>query len=748
MEHFVLPPEYNKLDEFGIEIPENKERRRLVKQFALRKMADAFRKFKQILARDYVSKNETPDFKGQYEKLKDDWPEFVRQKKSEQFIEISKKNKENAAKKEYNHIMGPGGYRLSEPKWEKMENDLRARGIPLGTEGWDPRAKSWWYGHGGTLHLETGVCVHRNTAFKPTQALIDAMRDAQEGKIRFNRENDALTKALGNPEHPGRVRGKGPVPWKVGFSQDDDPYGYRSRKRKMDRDADVVARLASEFDEMKKTLNILVQERSAGGTHEDHPADLGSQQRRSSVASTQAPSASANAPTIDITAPEPPRYPVDDVKEMKECHLHYPMGNISMKVAIGMALPCLPGALHHNNPIQDGYARVTVEDIVPGFEDLEIDIATPEGERRLGNLKRQIILWKKKFIKFPGEDARPTSPPPSGGGGGGGGGAAGGGGSPTPPSRQSTPPSNPPPAGKQTPPPSPPPAGKQTPPSNPPPAKKQKQSWIINPDPYVPKTTKVPEPSLKPLIPRPWELDDEEIDAAVAADVEKWKADIKAKREPEPKPVFSEKEKKWAKSFLTTPSQAEKNMPDDYGRELRRQAEKLKADKGKKALEDKEKEIKTCGKQVAQLGEQIKQSIPPLIVQASGPDEDPAIIAAAAAQGITVKGAREMADDFGMTLRAVLGLEDAPMSAVVTQYVLNGPLVEPAQEESLPAQMQSLLRWYKGFIEHKAGTEFIYAEVRHEHHYKHYYVQVHMSELFQLFNLRELDKSILSCYVL
>jgi hypothetical protein len=189
-------------------------------------------------------------------------------------------------------------------------------------------------------------------------------------------------------------------------------------------------------------------------------------------------------------------------------------------------------------------------------------------------------------------------------------------------------------------------------------------------------------------------------------------------------------------------------MPDDYGRELRRQAEKLKADKGKKALEDKEKEIKTCGKQVAQLGEQIKQSIPPLIVQASGPDEDPAIIAAAAAQGITVKGAREMADDFGMTLRAVLGLEDAPMSAVVTQYVLNGPLVEPAQEESLPAQMQSLLRWYKGFIEHKAGTEFIYAEVRHEHHYKHYYVQVHMSELFQLFNLRELDKSILSCYVL
>ena len=77
---------------------------------------------------------------------------------------------------------------------------------------------------------------------------------------------------------------------------------------------------------------------------------------------------------------------------MKECDLHYPVGNISTKVAIGSALPCTPRALHQNNPIQDGYARVTVEDIFQGFEDLEIDYATPEGERRLGDVKRQFIL--------------------------------------------------------------------------------------------------------------------------------------------------------------------------------------------------------------------------------------------------------------------------------------------------------------------------------------------------------------------
>ncbi|KAK1608974.1 hypothetical protein QYE76_032647 [Lolium multiflorum] len=81
------------------------------------------------------------------------------------------------------------------------------------------------------------------------------------------------------------------------------------------------------------------------------------------------------------------------------------------------------------------------------------------------------------------------------------------------------------------------PVGDQTPPPNPPPAKKQKQSWTINPEPYVPKTTKVPEPSLKPLIPRPWELSVEENAAVVAAQHEKWKADCKKKREPEPKPA-------------------------------------------------------------------------------------------------------------------------------------------------------------------------------------------------------------------
>ena len=65
----------------------------------------------------------------------------------------------------------------------------------------------------------------------------------------------------------------------------------------------------------------------------------------------------------------------------------------------------------------------------------------------------------------------------------------------------------------------------------------------------------------------------------MAAQHEKWKEECKKKREGEPKPVYSDKQKQWAKSFLNTPSQAAKNLPDDYARELRKQALMMKKKK-------------------------------------------------------------------------------------------------------------------------------------------------------------------------
>jgi hypothetical protein len=200
------------------------------------------------------------------------------------------------------------------------------------------------------------------------------MEDAQARLIRVDRENDELTHALGNPEHTGQTRGKGAgVPWKEGFSQHKDPYGYKSHKRKKDREEDQIGKVEHELADMKRMMHQLSQgDRSR--PQEDPALDLNCQ-RRSSMASTELPADEHDARIID-DAPGPrypvddapgPHYPVDDVREMTNCELYQPMKNMTFKVASGDALPCLPEALHHGNPIWAGYARVSVLDIVPGL---------------------------------------------------------------------------------------------------------------------------------------------------------------------------------------------------------------------------------------------------------------------------------------------------------------------------------------------------------------------------------------------
>ena len=75
----------------------------------------------------------------------------------------------------------------------------------------------------------SGKCVWTNDQLnipvKKLQQYIDA---AQQGTFVPDRENDELTMALGNPEHPGRTRGTpGSVPWKARFP---NAGGYKTRE--------------------------------------------------------------------------------------------------------------------------------------------------------------------------------------------------------------------------------------------------------------------------------------------------------------------------------------------------------------------------------------------------------------------------------------------------------------------------------------------------------------------------------------
>ena len=83
----------------------------------------------------------------------------------------------------------------------------------------------------GELDRETGNYSTRASLKGADDAILVAIEEARSGVFQPNRENDELTRALGNPEHPRRTRGKGVIPWYEGFSDWNADYRSRARRK-------------------------------------------------------------------------------------------------------------------------------------------------------------------------------------------------------------------------------------------------------------------------------------------------------------------------------------------------------------------------------------------------------------------------------------------------------------------------------------------------------------------------------------
>ena len=79
-----------------------------------------------------------------YKKLRDDWPEFVRYKTSEDGEERLGRNQQNARQKVYHHKTGSDGYRSAIPKWQRMKADLLAKGIHPFSLEWPECSNNWF----------------------------------------------------------------------------------------------------------------------------------------------------------------------------------------------------------------------------------------------------------------------------------------------------------------------------------------------------------------------------------------------------------------------------------------------------------------------------------------------------------------------------------------------------------------------------------------------------------------------------
>ena len=91
------------------------------------------------------------------------------------------------------------------PKWDKSEKEMEDAGATPVTKSWPPRVRTWFYAHGGELDLKTCKVSTKACLNGADDKILVAIEEARLGVFQPNRENDELTRDLGNPEHPGRT---------------------------------------------------------------------------------------------------------------------------------------------------------------------------------------------------------------------------------------------------------------------------------------------------------------------------------------------------------------------------------------------------------------------------------------------------------------------------------------------------------------------------------------------------------------
>jgi len=610
MTHFTLPALEVDPDEEEPNEEEMKRRKeaieKKVKAWALKKMADLFRAWKKRLNLEFIEKDKTPDFDNGYDKIRDYWEDFVAYKKSDpEALKRSETNKKNASQKKFHHTMGSKGYDGNMAKWDALETELDNKGFPPEPRTWNERTRNWFYGHGGTLDPKGKAIFnqrHKDNPLLPIEEIRKAVKDVEEGRFVPDRENDELSRALGNKEHDGRARGfAGSPPWTIAFPEERKKFSDRSHQRRKEREeaekAAAAAEKAAAEDRLRvveAAVELLEKERlerlgQQGSGQSQRLMIEGASNRKSSVASTQLQEGDDDAP---MTTDPPRRYPVDDITETTHCELKVELLNLKLTVAEGMAIPIGRNPTYHSVPVPQGYAVVTVDEVRKDYEELKLDY--PAGEDRdltdLGDAKKMTVLWPKKHIFLPYWTPRPPTP-------------------------QSSNPSSPPPHQSPAQPsslsphqspaqPSPPP--RQPSPSTEAHSQKRKRGTKGRFRSPKRKSSPLPEIPHKNMQKRPWDYSAEENKERADAHYQQWLADMANKKKPkEPEFPVTPEEHAACVKMVKTLAQPPPTFAADYERSIRKSAE---------AKEQRLKSSKSSGKSVAQLGLQKNQSCPPLKV--------------------------------------------------------------------------------------------------------------------------------------
>ena len=174
----------------------------------------------------------------------------------------------------------------------------------------------------------------------------------------------------------------GVVPWKHGFSADIET--YRSQHRRKAVEAEKMRALEEQVASIEGAcVTSQQQPPEARSTAQLETSPVGSQ-RCSSVTSTEHPAADRGETVAE-------HCPVDDIAVRTPCELLFPLRKKLKVVAHGVAEVPVQGGTIQGMTILEGYARVMVDRVEKGWEDLDLEIPGGDGEEELGQAHHTLI---------------------------------------------------------------------------------------------------------------------------------------------------------------------------------------------------------------------------------------------------------------------------------------------------------------------------------------------------------------------
>jgi hypothetical protein len=161
---------------------------------------------------------------------------FLEQRNDPNFLVQSEANSQLAKRNKYDHHLGTGGYQRQVPKWRQEEAAKKMVGLSVLSEQVGERSTNWICAR-KPKETETGVSFEDPILDKASKSIFAVAGMQQEGMFIPRRERDILSVGLGNPEHPGRVRGiSSKEGWKDGFGPQ-----WKNEYKKRDRYKEQMA---------------------------------------------------------------------------------------------------------------------------------------------------------------------------------------------------------------------------------------------------------------------------------------------------------------------------------------------------------------------------------------------------------------------------------------------------------------------------------------------------------------------------